>query len=74
MDARYEIYRREEAYRFYIADTLYYHGQNMALTMKYGDLLNVLNKPIDNKPVNGDEIVQDIMSRHGLRFKDDDSI
>ena len=46
----------------------------MALTVKYSDILDMLNKPIDNKPVNGDEIVQDIMIRHGLRFKNDDAI
>lgn len=74
MDARYEIYSREEAYRYYVTDMLYYHGQNMTLTVKYGDILERLNKPIDNKPVDGDEIVRDIMLRHGLRFKEDDTI
>lgn len=74
MDARYEIYRREEAYRFYVADSLFYQGQGKALGLKYGELLDKLEHPLMSQPVDGDEIVIDIMTKYGLRFEDNDTI
>lgn len=70
MDARYEIYRREETYRFYIADTLYYQAQNKALNLKYGELLKQIEQPVVEQPVNGDEIAIEIMTKYGLRFEE----
>lgn len=70
MDARYEIYRREETYRFYIADTLYYQAQNKALTLRYAEVLKQMETPVDTTPVNGDEIAIEIMTKYGLRFEE----
>ena len=70
MDARYTDYIRDETYRFYIADSLFYQARGKALTLRYSELLDSLNKPIEPEPT-GDEIVADIMTKHGLRFKDE---
>lgn len=70
MDARYEIYRREETYRFYVADTLYYQAQNKALTLRYAEVLKQMETPVDTTPVNGDEIAIEIMTKYGLRFEE----
>lgn len=70
MDARYTDYIREETYRFYIADSLYNQARGKALVLRYSELLDNINKPIEDEPT-GDEIVADIMTKHGLRFKDE---
>ena len=74
MDARYELNRREEAYRFYIADTLYYQAQNKALSLKYSEVLDSIEMPEQSMPVDGDEIAIEIMTKYGLRFNENDTI
>lgn len=54
------------AYRVYVTDCLFYQGQNQRLTTRFVDLLN---KKVDNR--SGDEIVLDVMSKAGLRFKEE---
>jgi hypothetical protein len=54
------------AYRIYVTDSLFYQAQNQHLTARYVDLLN---KKVDNR--SGDEIVLDVMSKAGLRFKEE---
>ncbi len=70
MDARYTDYIREETYRFYIADSLFYQARGKALTLRYEEVLDRLYKPQEPEPT-GDEIVADIMTKYGLRFKDE---
>ena len=73
MDARYTEYVRDETYRYYIADSLYYQARGKALTLRYDELLKRIYEPQEPEP-SGDEIVQDIMTKYGLRFKDNDTI
>ena len=41
--------------------------------MRYAELLDRIEKPVI-EPVDGDEIVDNIMSKYGLRFRDDDTV
>lgn len=52
--------RQDEAWRHYIADSLYYSGRNKVLTVRYADLF----KAPDGRT--GDEIAADIIRRSGL--------
>lgn len=53
------------AYKIYITDTLYYHGKNQLLNMRYEDLLK---HKVETRT--GDEIAIDIINTAGLRFKE----
>lgn len=53
------------AYRIYITDSLFYSAQNQRLTSRYIDMITP--KKVDNRSET--EVVNDIMSRAGLRFK-----
>lgn len=64
MTARIKEAHKEQTFRTYISDTLYYHERQMALTVRYGELLN--NGPkADNR--SGDEIAKDVITRLGLK-------
>lgn len=52
--------RRDEAWKTYIADSLYFQGRNKILTVRYADLF----KPQDKR--SGDEIAADIIRAAGL--------
>ena len=54
------------AYRVYVTDCLYYQAQGQMLTTRYADLIS--NKKQDQEK-SSEEIVADIMSKAGLRFK-----
>jgi len=64
------LWNREEAYRFYVADALYFKGQNKTWNISYEDFLDRLSKPPEPQP-DGEEIVEEIMAKHNLRFKDE---
>lgn len=64
MTARIKEAHKEHTFRTYISDTLYYHERQMALTVKYGELLNNGHKA-DNR--SGDEIAKDVITRLGLK-------
>lgn len=64
MTARIKEAHKEHAFRTYVSDTLYYHERQMALTVKYSELLNSGYK-VDNR--DGDEIAQDVITRLGLK-------
>lgn len=64
MTARIKEAHKEQTFRTYISDTLYYHERHMALTVKYGELLNNGSKA-DNR--SGDEIAEDVITRLGLK-------
>lgn len=55
-------------YQQYIADSLFTFADNKRLTISYTEFKNrVMHHTVpDNR--NADQIVADIMSRHGLRF------
>ena len=57
-------YQREWAYRFYIADELYYNAHNQMHTSR---LSEILNPPKEDRRT-ADEIVADIVSRAGLEI------
>lgn len=55
------------AYRLYVADSLFYAGENKHLTEKLSEIMSRVKAPKSSKT--GDEVAEDIMRRHGLRFK-----
>lgn len=61
---------RDRAYRFYVTDALSLAPQNKYISQRYADMI----KPhkIDNR--SGDEIAMDIISRHGLKVKNNGRI
>lgn len=66
VEARITEYIREETYRIYITRSLQLAPQGKNIVPTYTDLL----KPSKEKPINGDEVVIDIMTRAGLKFGD----
>lgn len=52
--------RRDEAWKMYIADSLYYQGRNKVLTVRYADLF----KSKDER--SGDEIAAEVIRAAGL--------
>lgn len=62
--SRYNEKKRDDAYRYYITDSIFYYAQNKALKSRFYDLLNM---KIDNR--SGDEIAADVISRAGLSIK-----
>lgn len=58
---------REEAYRLYITETIYQYVRGNMLNNKYTDIIEPKKQTVQ---VDGDEVVEDIMTRHGLRFKE----
>lgn len=53
-------------YKAYISEGLYALTNNMSLTKRFSE---VREKPQPQK--SGDEIVKEVMERHGLKFKDE---
>jgi hypothetical protein len=58
---------RETAYRFYVADELFYSAHNKMHAQRLSDLLNP--KPTDERTA--EEIVADVSKRAGLEIKDE---
>lgn len=54
----------EEAYKNYMADSLFYSAQQKRITSRFYDLLN--NK-VETR--SGDEIVEDVIRRAGIRIE-----
>lgn len=54
------------AHRLYVADSLFYAGENKHLTEKYADIMAKIKTPTPKKT--GDEVVTDMIRRHGLTF------
>ena len=65
--SRYKQEQKDMAYAIYMTDTLYYRNQNKAITARFYDWIYKSNVPEKD----GDEILNDIMNRAGLRFKDE---
>ena len=62
---RYKKEKREEAYRFYVTDSLSYAPQNKYITQRFADLIKP--KKIDTR--DGDTIAADVIKALGLRFE-----
>lgn len=54
----------QAAFRSYIADTLYYHGENKRLTKRYSDIIDDTET---DKPLTPDE-ADAMAARLGIRF------
>jgi len=68
MKAREEERRDDTIYRLYVTDSLFYMNQNMRLVEKYTDILK-RNRKERQPQKTGDEIVKDMLNKHGLKFK-----
>lgn len=65
VEARFDEYQREEAYRIYISKSLQLAPQGKWLQASYREMIKP--KKIDNR--SGDDIAMDIMKRAGLKFE-----
>lgn len=61
------MYLRDKAYRFYVADELFFSAQNKMHEKRLCDLLNP--KPEDTRTA--EDIVADISKRAGLEINDE---
>ncbi len=64
VDARFEAFRREDLYRMYSTDTMYYQGEQKRLTVRYTDIVNGTLPEKDERT--GDEIAEDFIARFGI--------
>lgn len=55
-------------YQQYIADSLFAFAENQRLTISFTDYKNRVLRREVHEDKNADQIVADIMTRHGLRF------
>lgn len=51
----------------YITDSIYYHGQNKCITMRYADVIDT-NRKVDERTA--DEIALDVIKNCGLVVKE----
>lgn len=65
VEARFDEYNRDEAYRIYVSKSLQLIPQDKYLTKNYSDILKPEQK--DNR--SGEDIVSDIMLKAGLKFE-----
>lgn len=65
VEARFDEYNRDEAYRIYVSKSLQLAPQDKYITKNYTDLLKP--KKIDTR--SGEDIVSDIMLKAGLKFE-----
>lgn len=64
VEARFDEYNREEAYRSYVTHSLQLIPQNQYIIPTFEEILNP--KSADTRT--GDEIVSDVMKSAGLKF------
>lgn len=62
---RYKALKREEAYRFYVTDSLSYAPQGKYISQRFADMLKP--RKIDNR--DGDTIAAEVIQSLGLRFE-----
>ena len=65
VEARFDEYNRDEAYRIYVSKSLQLIPQDKYLTKNYSDIL----KPEPKDERSGEDIVSDIMLKAGLKFE-----
>ena len=66
--ARLDTERREDTYRYYLTDSLYFNGENKHLTVRYIDIVN--GKWTPPKEMDGDKIAADVIAKAGLVVKE----
>ena len=54
------------AYRIYVTDALYLHGQDKAYTVRWVDMMD--DEPSEYDGMDGDEIAAMVMEKCGLTF------
>mgnify|MGYP003297660114 CR=1 FL=1 len=65
VEARLDDTTREEAYRFFVTESLRLAPQNKYITKSYHDMVN---KPVKADNRTGDEIAADVILKAGLKF------
>ena len=55
------------AYRFYIAESIYAYADNKRLTIRLGEILQS-KEPEEEKTA--EEIIQDVINKHGIRLEE----
>lgn len=65
VEARFDEYNRDEAYRIYVSRSLQLAPQDKYITKNYTELL----KPQKIDTRSGEDIVSDIMLKAGLKFE-----
>ena len=60
--ARFKQQQKDEAYRIYVTDSMFYQNDNKRLNIHYYDLLN---KKIETRSAN--EIISDVIEKAGLK-------
>jgi hypothetical protein len=68
--ARYSTYQRDQAYRFYITDELYFNARNQMHTTRFSEIF----KPVRKDTRTAEEIIADIVSRAGLEIVNDELV
>ena len=66
--ARLETERREDTYRYYLTDSLFFSGQQKRITIRYADILNGKHTP--PKEMDGDKIAAEVIAKAGLVVKE----
>ena len=72
LSARIQSEATEKLYRNYIADCLYYQGQNKYPAYKFSDALEEMKKPVDRR--SGEEILEDVIAKIGIEVTDNKSV
>ena len=65
--ARYKKEMQREMWERYVADSINYVPQQKCLAVSYSDIVNSFHAKEEGKTA--EEIIDDIMTRHGLSFK-----
>ncbi len=60
--ARFKQQQKDEAYRIYVTDSMFYQSDNKRLNTRYYDLIN---KKVETRSAN--EIISDVIEKAGLK-------
>lgn len=60
--ARFKQQQKDEAYRIYVTDSMFYQSDNKRLSIRYYDLMN---KKAETRSAN--EIISDVIEKAGLK-------
>lgn len=65
--ARFDVMQREQAYRIYVTDSLFYNARQKSLTRRYVELLEDTNRKVESP----EEIISRVIQQGGLVIQDD---
>jgi hypothetical protein len=60
--ARFKQQQKDETYRIYVTDSMFYQSDNKRLNTRYYDLIN---KKVETR--NANEIISDVLNKAGLK-------